>query len=113
MGVPVSDALLVLNAGSSSIKFALFDVPGAVPRLELHGQIEELQGTPHFAAHAAGGEVRYEHRERHPAPRNGQGERGADVDQQNQGQVFEVARIAVVGHQDLGDETADPEEQRI
>ena len=55
MGVPVSDALLVLNAGSSSIKFALFDVPGAVPRLELHGQLEELQGTPHFAAHAAGG----------------------------------------------------------
>ena len=51
----MSDALLVINAGSSSIKFALFAVHAAAPQLELHGQIEQLQGAPHFAARAAAG----------------------------------------------------------
>lgn len=52
------DALLTLNAGSSSIKFALFAlaaVPAATP--DLTGQIEELGGDTHFTAHDASGQT--------------------------------------------------------
>jgi acetate kinase len=42
--------ILVLNAGSSSLKFSLFaDHPGE-PELRLHGQIEGLGTAPHFVA---------------------------------------------------------------
>ena len=45
----MSDALLVLNAGSSSLKFSVFlnDDP---PRLLLHGQLEGLLTQPRFIA---------------------------------------------------------------
>ncbi|MGH8736480.1 MAG: acetate/propionate family kinase [Burkholderiales bacterium] len=49
----MSDALLVLNAGSSSVKFSLFALEGAAPRLELNGQIEGLPGAPYFTAPGA------------------------------------------------------------
>ena len=49
----MSDALLVLNAGSSSVKFSLFVLESAAPRLELNGQIEGLPGSPHFTAPGA------------------------------------------------------------
>lgn len=45
--------LLVLNAGSSSLKFALFDDPadaGRDPQLQRRGQIEGLLTAPHFVA---------------------------------------------------------------
>ena len=45
----MSDALLVLNAGSSSLKFSVFlnqDLPQPVVR----GQIEGLTGQPRFVA---------------------------------------------------------------
>jgi len=49
--------VLVLNAGSSSVKFAAFEAHGRQPRLALHGQIEELfTAAPRFAASDAGGE---------------------------------------------------------
>jgi acetate kinase len=51
------NALLTLNAGSSSIKFALFALaatPAATP--ELVGQIEGLGNTPHFVAHDTAGQ---------------------------------------------------------
>lgn len=48
------EALLVLNAGSSSIKFALFGLPvsetGSVPLCE--GQLSDIGHRPHFRAHA-------------------------------------------------------------
>ena len=55
------DAVLTLNAGSSSIKFALFR---SAPGLSLlsHGQIEGIGTTPHFRATAPGGEVLAERR---------------------------------------------------
>src|SRR5215471_9650041 len=45
----MADALLVLNAGSSSLKFSLFG-DGEPPRLLLRGQIEGIPDEPHFLA---------------------------------------------------------------
>jgi acetate kinase len=41
-------AILVLNAGSSSLKFALFEAAGAEPVELLGGQIENIGRQPHF-----------------------------------------------------------------
>lgn len=53
----MADAIVVINAGSSSIKFSLFAVAGDDLDLELHGQIEGLGGVPRFVSRTAGGEV--------------------------------------------------------
>ncbi len=47
----MADAIAVLNAGSSSIKFSLFLMRGSELELELHGQIEGIYTAPHFIAH--------------------------------------------------------------
>ncbi len=59
----MSQALLSLNAGSSSIKFALYDVAaiGSGNRLS-HGQIEGIGSAPHFVARGADGAVLTEYR---------------------------------------------------
>jgi acetate kinase len=49
------DAILVLNAGSSSIKFSLFIAQTDQLQLRLRGQIEGLYTTPRFIAKDAGG----------------------------------------------------------
>jgi acetate kinase len=46
----MADAIVVLNAGSSSIKFSLFVARRAELELELHGQVESVYTTPHFIA---------------------------------------------------------------
>jgi acetate kinase len=50
------DAVLVLNAGSSSLKFSVFTDPSddAPPRSILRGQIEALATRPRFVARAGG-----------------------------------------------------------
>jgi acetate kinase len=53
--VTVSDAILVLNAGSSSIKFSLFVERGAEPQLALAGLLEGLYTAPRFSARDATG----------------------------------------------------------
>jgi acetate kinase len=53
--VTVNDAILVLNAGSSSIKFSLFVDRGEEPALALGGLIEGLFTAPRFSAHDASG----------------------------------------------------------
>ena len=45
----MADAILVLNAGSSSLKFSVF-LNGEPPELFRHGQIEGLFTQPHFIA---------------------------------------------------------------
>jgi acetate kinase len=45
----MSDAILVLNAGSSSLKFSVF-LEGAPPKLLLRGQLEGLFTAPRFMA---------------------------------------------------------------
>ena len=46
----MADAIVVLNAGSSSIKFSLFLVRGEELELDQRGQIEGLFTAPHFIA---------------------------------------------------------------
>jgi acetate kinase len=53
----MQDAILVLNAGSSSIKFSLFADHPDEPELRLRGQIEGLFTAPHFVAKDAAGQV--------------------------------------------------------
>ncbi len=50
-------AILVLNAGSSSLKFSLFAQDGAALDLRLRGQIEALFNRPQFVAHDAAGRL--------------------------------------------------------
>jgi acetate kinase len=52
----MSDAILTLNAGSSSLKFALFDIANAAVHLSVKGEAEKLDATPHFIAEDADGE---------------------------------------------------------
>ncbi|HNI37178.1 MAG TPA: acetate kinase, partial [Pseudomonadales bacterium] len=55
----MSDAILVLNAGSSSIKFSLFAFSGTVESLVflLGGQLQGLQSTPQFKTKDAAGKI--------------------------------------------------------
>ncbi|MBK8890237.1 MAG: acetate/propionate family kinase [Dechloromonas sp.] len=53
----MSDAILVINAGSSSIKFSLFLERGGALELFLGGQIEGLYSAPRFKAKDAAGTV--------------------------------------------------------
>jgi acetate kinase len=46
----MADAIAVLNAGSSSVKFSLFALRGAELGLELRGQIEGIHTSPRFVA---------------------------------------------------------------
>src|SRR4051812_38309132 len=54
----MADAILVLNAGSSSIKFSLFVARGDTLDLQLRGLLEGLYTSPRFSAKdAAGAEI--------------------------------------------------------
>jgi len=53
----VSDAILVLNAGSSSIKFLFFVERNEALDPVVRGQIEGIHTAPRFAARGAGGEM--------------------------------------------------------
>jgi acetate kinase len=46
----MSEAIAVLNAGSSSIKFSLFAVDGEQLDLVMRGQVERLNASPRFVA---------------------------------------------------------------
>src|SRR5262249_45412075 len=52
-----NDAILVLNAGSSSVKLSVFAAGAGDLALELRGQIEGLYVAPRFAAHDLAGQV--------------------------------------------------------
>jgi len=49
--------ILTLNAGSSSIKFALYGLGGGGPEEQAHGQIEGIGTRPRFTAETPAGEV--------------------------------------------------------
>jgi acetate kinase len=51
----MADAILVLNAGSSSIKYSLFVDSGGEPGFRLGGQIEGLYTSPRFTGRDAAG----------------------------------------------------------
>ncbi|SMC20432.1 acetate kinase [Andreprevotia lacus DSM 23236] len=58
----MSDAILVINAGSSSLKFSLFGLEQDLLDLTLSGQIEELSGHARFIARDGSGAGVDEHR---------------------------------------------------
>jgi acetate kinase len=58
----MADVILVLNAGSSSIKFRAFDAGPADPKLLFYGQVEGLYTTAHFTAKDPNGARIAEHR---------------------------------------------------
>ena len=51
----MADAILVLNAGSSSLKFSVFRSGGGELELSLRGQAEGLTTKPRFTAQDASG----------------------------------------------------------
>jgi acetate kinase len=51
----MTDAVLVLNAGSSSIKVSVFAVGDGAPALHLDGQISGIGSRPHFVVEDADG----------------------------------------------------------
>ncbi len=62
----MNDAVLALNAGSSSIKFALYEIAaGHAAKPLSHGQIEGLGGEPHFTARDPSGAMLSERRWTH------------------------------------------------
>ena len=52
----MTDAIIVVNAGSTSLKFGAYgmDAAGALPLL-CRGQVDSMQGDPHFIVKNAGG----------------------------------------------------------
>ena len=56
----MSDAIAVLNAGSSSIKYSLFLLKGKELELTLRGQAEGIYTQPRFVAKDAAGKVQHE-----------------------------------------------------
>src|SRR6266545_4423167 len=56
----MADAIVVLNAGSSSIKFAVFVDRRGELELDVGGQIEGLYTAPRFVARDRSGEVEAE-----------------------------------------------------
>jgi acetate kinase len=51
----VTGVLLVVNAGSSSVKFALYDADGARLAAGPRGQVDGIGAQPHVSVHAADG----------------------------------------------------------
>src|SRR5687768_17776906 len=53
----MSDAIVVLNAGSSSLKFSVYTGAASALVLEARGQIEGLGTSPRFKAHDGHGRL--------------------------------------------------------
>ncbi|MBV8291564.1 MAG: hypothetical protein JOY55_07055, partial [Mycobacterium sp.] len=53
----MTDVILVVNAGSSSVKFSVFAVESKALELKLRGQLEGLFTSPRFVAKDAKGAV--------------------------------------------------------
>jgi len=49
----MADVILVLNAGSSSLKFSVFEIAAKELTLQLKGQIEGIGTAPRFVAKSA------------------------------------------------------------
>jgi len=51
----MADAILVLNAGSSSLKYSLYTLTADAPVLAQHGQLDGLTTATRFVANAPDG----------------------------------------------------------
>ena len=64
----MSEGIIVINAGSSSVKFSLFlRHPGHEPQLQCVGQVEGINAQPHFIVKSSIGDVLAERRWEHDA----------------------------------------------
>jgi len=60
--MPAFEAVLVLNSGSSSIKFGLFEISAAEPALLCKGLLDEHEAKPRLVVKGAAGEDLFEKR---------------------------------------------------
>ena len=60
--------ILILNAGSSSLKFALFEADGEDLTAQARGNIEALETSPHLTLRAGTGEKLEDNSSRKTAP---------------------------------------------
>lgn len=56
------DTVLVLNSGSSSIKFGLFELAASGPALRCNGLLDEHEATPRLVVKSPAGEILFEKR---------------------------------------------------
>lgn len=96
--IAAGDVILVLNAGSSSIKFELFEVPEGPPPIPRYaGQMEGIGAEPHFLARDAAGRVLAERRwDGTEAPAHHRAALGVIIEWLDG--VLEGRRVAAVGH---------------
>jgi acetate kinase len=91
----MSDAVLVLNAGSSSIKFGVFDIAPDEPALKCKGVLDEHEKVPRLVVTDASGERLFE--KRAPAEASEGDEVFEDIFAWIQ-DSFPNDRLAAVGH---------------
>jgi len=53
----MNDLILTLNAGSSSVKFALYEIVDDAPAVRVKGQVEGIGTAPHFVAKDPSGKL--------------------------------------------------------
>jgi acetate kinase len=92
----MDEGILVLNAGSSSLKFCVYGRPAAGSwRLEARGQIEGIDRSPRFTARSGAGEVIADEA---VTAAVGDGDRALDVLAGWVGARYGGARVVAVGH---------------
>jgi acetate kinase len=93
-----TDAILVLNAGSSSIKVELFAIVDGTPRPRISGQVEGLGATPRAIAKDAAGTVLVDRQwaDGEGGPTNHEAALGIIIDGLDR--LAPDARVVAVGH---------------
>jgi acetate kinase len=90
----MSDVVLVLNAGSSSIKFGLFDITPTEPALRCKGQLDEHEKAPRIVVTDASGKEVFE---KHPAREDDSNDLLTDIFAWIENHLAGVG-LAAVGH---------------
>jgi acetate kinase len=94
----MSDAIIVLNAGSSSLKFSIYQVNDQELGLVARGQIEGLGTQPHFKAKDRKGSTLADLDLKAPASRFGHPEAFAHLAQWAREQFGGILSLVAVGH---------------
>ena len=94
------DRILVLNAGSSSLKFAVFDTDAGILRRGLHGQVDGIGSTPRLTIEddAATGSARAPDSKAHAPPCKDHRDALALIEAALAGRGVRLDRLRGVGH---------------